>query len=793
MADSAGMSGAGGGGAGSAISSAQPSPTSLRAGPAGKRDRSAAGYDSSPESIDDGGEDERSDDRKRTLGVKMQHRRACNECRQQKVSRVAGILETRPWQIYAETVVDFGLRMLGSCMAIILSDDQDSDEGNPWSPCDRCQRLKLHCKIESNFKRIGKRSKHAEMEREIVELRRRLNAYEAQISPGHQQPPMFNLPTSASISPALYQMPTQPDPFLSPNEAVASLIDLRQGLDGGTGFLKSPNGMAIGTRKIGNAVLTGDQVTELFQQFFTFYHPFLPILDPQRPPDYYFNTCELLFWTVITVAARRSPPYPNLLSVLAPAVSKLVWSTLGEVPQSYHVVKALCLICTWPLPTSSTSTDPTFMLSGVMMQIALQIGLHRPSHCQDFTRFQVQLRDEELRDRVKTWATCNIVAQSVGTGYGQPPATIYDWTLEPSPTKDPSYKLPQELAARLRIEKFCDKVTKGLYSTRADPVGLTNDEERSSFTGLLAREFESLEMEFGPEISSINKLHLHAASLHLRLSAFLDSSSSRDYNRDLFNLYFTVLRFLECALNLENPHGVLRYATNYILQMIIAGSFALLKLLNSFFAHLIDFESGKRLFQRTIWAIRKISVLSNDLPSRLAEVLAQLWRGGGAEARISSGRDDLEMDRSLQLKVRCRMSMSLVFDSVWRWREEFQAKGRGNLDSAVKNPTNPDSAAESSASSSIVDPGLAPPPPLQPGPGSVPNLVGLMANGNGGTAGGAASGSGTLTPSLSNGGFAESTYEVFDPLNWMLDGVMDFPYTAVQNGGLLGIEAQGMA
>lgn len=46
-----------------------------------------------------------------------------------------------------------------------------------------------------------------------------------------------------------------------------------------------------------------------------------------------------------------------------------------------------------------------------MMQIAMQIGLHRPSHAQDFTKFRVELREEELKDRVKTWAACNVVAQ----------------------------------------------------------------------------------------------------------------------------------------------------------------------------------------------------------------------------------------------------------------------------------------------------------------------------------------------------------------------------------------------
>ena len=37
--------------------------------------------------------------------------------------------------------------------------------------------------------------------------------------------------------------------------------------------------------------------------------------------------------------------------------------------------------------------------------------------------------------------------------------------------------------------------------------------------------------------------------------------------------------------------------------------------------------------------------------------------------------------------------------------------------------------------------------------------------------------------------YGESNYEVFDPLNWMLDGLVDFPYsfTAMQ-----GLEQQGL-
>lgn len=184
-------------------------------------------------------------------------------------------------------------------------------------------------------------------------------------------------------------------------------------------------------------------------------------------------------------------------------------------------------------------------------------------------------------------------------------------------------------------------------------------------------------------VTAFLHLHLRAAGLHLRLSAFFDSSTAKDYQRDLLSLYFATTSFLKCALALDTSDGnVLSFASNYVLQMMIAGGFALLKLLNSFFASHIDLDAGKALFHQTIWAIRKISVMTNDLPSRLAEVLAQLWRGNG-EGVARTNRDGVvegETDGSLQLKVRCRMSMSLVYDSVWRWREEFQAKGRGNLD-----------------------------------------------------------------------------------------------------------------
>lgn len=58
---------------------------------------------------------------------------------------------------------------------------------------------------------------------------------------------------------------------------------------------------------------------------------------------------------------------------------------------------------------------------------------------------------------------------------------------------DPNFKLPREIKSRLEIEKFCDKVTKTLYSNRRDPVGLSSDDERSTMRSFLSKDFEDLE------------------------------------------------------------------------------------------------------------------------------------------------------------------------------------------------------------------------------------------------------------------------------------------------------------
>ncbi|KAF2144023.1 uncharacterized protein K452DRAFT_151594 [Aplosporella prunicola CBS 121167] len=729
-----------------------------------KRSQSSAGFESSPGSNHD-------EDDGHGASKKAAQKRACNECRQQKLK--------------CDVVQD------------------------PFTPCSRCRKQNLTCQVSANFKRIGKRSRHAEMEREAIDLKSRVRELEQSEAALKQQlasagmTPSANFPIHNSNGlPTDSNQSTLFNSFLAGgqqytggthDEAVSSLVSLKQG-----GFNTSPafdNNNRSHTHHLGQVYLGTEQVEELFHEYFTHYHPFLPLLDPEQSPEAYMTQARILFWTIIIVAARHYQRDNTLLSKLTPAYRALLWTTISEVPQSYHIVKALCLLCTWPLPASSTTIDETFILAGVMMQVAMHHGLHQPSHAQDFSRTHVQLRDEDIKDRLSTWAVCNIVAHCVSVATGQPSTTLFDSAL--SFEHDHMDRLPESLVNHVMLERSAARITKALYS---DSGSRSFYDDKSLLINYETTNLNDLEQRLRHStFTGLDLLHLRAIRLNLQLYAFFNKQE-HGWHMDLLNLLMAANEFLASIFFLEETSQLL-YTTNYISQMMVAAGFTLNRLLNSNFANTIpqvQLSSSRMNFSRLITCIRQTSVRNNDLPQRLAEVLAQLWKAGGAgNPKITDadtfriGHVGPSVDVSIHLKVRCRMSMSVVFDSLWHWREQFRGKGtRGNLDAAVNNPTDPETsssttpapphrgattaaAATGSGSNSI--PNSSAGGPVEAAASAVttldPNLPTLSLP--------TMTGSMSLTSGLSTAGhdmgpFADYTSDFFDPMSSILNDPIFF-------------------
>lgn len=172
-------------------------------------------------------------------------------------------------------------------------------------------------------------------------------------------------------------------------------------------------------------------------------------------------------------------------------------------------------------------------------------------------------------------------------------------------------------------------------------------------------------------------LYLHCARLHLRLYVLHELPTSPNYIESVLSLYDacdTLVTYVQ-----ESSLDVVSYCPNYVCQMVFAAGFSVLRISTSPIIEYIDALAARRLFNSSITAIRKISITNNDIPARIAEVLVQL------KARRNRSSRELTIDwKSLQLKVRSRLSMSISFDSLWEWRRGFMEDENGAIASTYQ-------------------------------------------------------------------------------------------------------------
>ena len=154
--------------------------------------------------------------------------------------------------------------------------------------------------------------------------------------------------------------------------------------------------------------------------------------------------------------------------------------------------------------------------------------------------------------------------------------------------------------------------------------------------------------------------------------------------------------------------------------------------------------------------------------------MAQLWHTSGAsEQRLFvENEGSKQADDSLQLKVRCRSSLSVLYDAIWRWRQAVGQTGREGLAQAVEHPTiipTADTSATNGARGTTPNPGAT-----MAGESNINNhnhnnggQTSLLDN----TLMGA---TGEIDPLSWEGSYGSNA--VFDPLSWALDGSINLNF-----------------
>jgi hypothetical protein len=141
------------------------------------------------------------------------------------------------------------------------------------------------------------------------------------------------------------------------------------------------------------------------------------------------------------------------------------------------------------------------------------------------------------------------------------------------------------------------------------------------------------------------------------------------YADRIVTLYHTAYHLIEQSLELDAQEGnFFKYCPFFCYQVFICAAFVVRKILsNGFFQPLLDEDAGMGLLDAVIVALRKISVVNNDLPARLGDVLGFFCTLPDSTALGGATIDMLRLQQ-----VKHRLSMSVVYDSLWTWRHHFK-------------------------------------------------------------------------------------------------------------------------
>jgi transcriptional regulatory protein LEU3 len=146
-------------------------------------------------------------------------------------------------------------------------------------------------------------------------------------------------------------------------------------------------------------------------RYFKDYHSMLPILDPSITPNTYYQHAPFLFWVVISIGSRRYTRQPTLIQALAQPVTQLALKSIIVRSRPIERVKALILLLTWPIPSGPFYRDPSFLLGGTLLHMAMQCGLHAPNFSQDFSKTYLKLPEMEHVRIAEMWAYVVITYQ----------------------------------------------------------------------------------------------------------------------------------------------------------------------------------------------------------------------------------------------------------------------------------------------------------------------------------------------------------------------------------------------
>ncbi|OJJ47394.1 hypothetical protein ASPZODRAFT_96414 [Penicilliopsis zonata CBS 506.65] len=474
------------------------------------------------------------------------------------------------------------------------------------APCTRCTRLGLSCSVQPGFRREGRRERMRQLEDRVQRLQ--------------------GLLTDGSSS----------------TETTAA----------------TPVIVVATSYTIGEVTLSSGRVQRLFSVFWQRYHPVLPFLDESRPAAEYHGESELLFWFIISVAARHSSDR-SLLARLMPLVSERLWTTVAASAPSRGLTQTLVLSSCWPLPDFRLSNDKSVIHANLALTCLSHLGLHAS---------QEDVAAECLR------IACTIQSlSSLSMDQGIPPPASVSLEIHPHS------RIPLALRQNLQIQQWSVRALRTLFGDDACA--------QLPAAAVFYPTMESLERDFdglcntlgrGQQLSLTTALRLAAAGLYLDCLYFSETTPGPQRKQGILRAYKTAGELITTAISHDAAYDELRYSSVATARLLLTAAIVIFRVVHSTYAVSVDVSKAVVLYHSACFAIHRCSLpdgeedeeeeeeegeekKDKDLPYRMVEALKLLWRMGETDTSLLS--------REPSLTVQNRICAGIFFDTVVLWRQ----------------------------------------------------------------------------------------------------------------------------
>ncbi|KAK3389577.1 hypothetical protein B0H63DRAFT_463977 [Podospora didyma] len=399
------------------------------------------------------------------------------------------------------------------------------------APCSRCVVKKSACRMDSNFRRTPVRRRLEEVTKELSKYQELLGhdhvASNSSISGGQILATAVSVPASSSYSdgPSSAPQTVGASGMSVVSEASSSTLAMNV-LMSGVCFSPDPEQLSIHCVErfvLGDTYLDRQAAFELFQDFQSHLYSYFPVLDTSQTRDEMHEKCPLLFWTIIIITSKYSTTRTSLYAALTPAYENLLAASIVKVTRSVSQLHAVLMIIMWPLPYPGPTHDPSWGYCGLVMNAALQMGMHRPGFHREYGF--PDLTQEQVQLRTVTWMMAFQTSVGLSSFLGLPP--FIDATPHMDDILGNPSGLPKVIVAQTDIQLHVARFTRALDSSMDGAA-------KVMYINMFERDLDRLRTTFESTWTGNVEFNLIGAKLYLYSHIFVArkrSQSDRDSRR----------------------------------------------------------------------------------------------------------------------------------------------------------------------------------------------------------------------------------------------------------------------